>query len=247
MNIVDESTIYPELPLKCRGELTYNWVPTCKTLLDAGCSWGYYTRFYKDRADKVFGIDPNYKFVNVARERYANIKFINSLLENTPFTSTFFDTIILNDVIEHVRNETDCLNEIFRILQPNGTLIITTPHDGLFEIFDPVNYKFRLKFNKNSAPPGYENFHRHYKLKDLIRLLNQTAFRNKYKIDSVFKSGFFIEVFTSNLFHIFDRLFGKKISYKLIKPFVFVSNIDYWIPYGDLSYNIAIKIIKTSS
>lgn len=245
MEIIDESTVYPELPLKGRGKLTYNWIPTCKTLLDAGCSWGYHTRFYQDKADNVFGIDPNHKSIKVAQQRYPSIKFIYSLLENTPFTTNFFDTIVLNDVIEHVRNEKECLNEIFRILQPSGTLIITTPHRGLFEILDPVNYKFRLKLNKKYQPPGYEHFHRHYTLKNLVSLLNQTSFRNKYKIDTVFKSGLFIEVLTSNLFHIFDRLFGKNISYKLIKPFGFLSIIDYWIPYGYLSYNIALKIIKT--
>ena len=130
MEIIDESSVYPELPLKGRGKLTYNWIPTCKTLLDCGCSWGYYTRFYQYKAEKVFGIEPNNNFIKVAQKRYADIKFINSLLENTPFISSFFDTIILNDVIEHVRNETDCLNEIFRILKPNGTLIVTTPHHG---------------------------------------------------------------------------------------------------------------------
>lgn len=244
MNIVDESTIYPEHPLKGRGKLTYNWIPVCETLLDAGCSWGYYARSYQDKAEKVFGIDPNNEFIKVAQKRYANITFINSLLENTPFISKFFDVIILNDVIEHVRNEMGCLNEIFRILKPSGILIITTPHKGLFEVFDPVNYKFRLNLNKNCQAPGYENFHKHYKLKDLINLLNRTSFRNSIKIDNIFKSGLFVEVFTSNLFHIFDRLFGKKMAYKLIKPSEFLSYIDYWIPYGNLSYNIAIKIIK---
>jgi SAM-dependent methyltransferase len=47
--------------------------------------------------------------------------------QNLPFTDNLFDTIICIDVIEHVPNPQQMIQELVRVLKPGGILILSTP------------------------------------------------------------------------------------------------------------------------
>lgn len=47
---------------------------------------------------------------------------------NMSFKSEDFDYIISNHVLEHIENEESFFNEVFRVLKPNGTLILSVPY-----------------------------------------------------------------------------------------------------------------------
>ncbi|HDZ61451.1 MAG TPA: class I SAM-dependent methyltransferase [Candidatus Pacearchaeota archaeon] len=252
---------FPESPLKGRIKWAYNKIPLkSKTLLDGGCAWGYGTRFFKKKCINTYGIDPNKDFIKIAKERYSHIKFINCGLEKTPFQNNFFDVIILNDVLEHVKDEKRVLNEMYRVLKKGGNLIITTPHKGLFSFMDSDNYVFLIrtkipklykklyKMYKGEYPkkirPGYEDWHKHYSVKEIVHMLNSSKFNNHFSLVKTFRSGFFIGPFVGNLQLIGDTFLGRRITSFLLKPLLILSNIDYWIPYNKLSYNLAIRLIK---
>lgn len=252
-------TSYKEYPLNGRTKLAYNWIPdNAGRLLDGGCAYGYATIHFSKKT-KTYGIDPNKHFIEIAKKRYKNIDFSVQALEKTNFKDNYFGCIILNDVIEHVEDEVRALNEMYRILEKNGVLIITTPHKGLFGFMDPDNYAyilrkyfyslyellFRIKGKK--APlgrPGYVDKHRHYSLKNLENILKKTNFKKKYTIEKVFRSGFLLGPLSNSLLLLGTFLFNRKISEKLCKPLVYFSEKEYWIPFGILSYNIAIRIKK---
>jgi ubiquinone/menaquinone biosynthesis C-methylase UbiE len=261
MRVDKEYVDYPEHSLDGRIRLAFAWIPEkADTLLDGGCAWGYGTRFFKKKCNDAYGIDPNAKFIAIAQKRYSHINFLKSMLENTPFKPDSFDVIILNDVIEHVSDEEKSLNEVFRILKPRGTLVITAPHKGLFSFMDPDNhvfflrtnvpwlYKLLLRINKEEEPqqnkPGYENKHRHYSIRDFNNVLDNSRFKNNYGLLEVFRSGLFIEAFASMLELILTFTAGKKMKSALMRPLLRLSRIDFFVPYGLLSFNIALKIIK---
>lgn len=51
-----------------------------------------------------------------------------------------YDLIIACDVLEHVSNDSEALNELFRVLRPQGWAIITVPQkDGLTETYEDVS------------------------------------------------------------------------------------------------------------
>lgn len=52
--------------------------------------------------------------------------------ERLPFDNSSFDVIIMNSVIEHLRNPEFAVRECFRVLVPQGRLILTTPARSLF-------------------------------------------------------------------------------------------------------------------
>ena len=143
-----------------RALLAHGWISQrVENLLDAGCDDGNNTFLFSQKARRTRGIDINCKVVERAKITFPAISFLCCPVEITPFNDGFFDVIIMNDALEHVRDETTALNEIYRILKEGGQLIISTPHKGMFAFLDPANYKFiiknkfllRLMYGKNRA------------------------------------------------------------------------------------------------
>jgi ubiquinone/menaquinone biosynthesis C-methylase UbiE len=145
-------SIYPEYPLTGRIGLAYNWIPAgARSLLDAGCAWGYATRFFAGKCPDTSGIEIS-DHVEIARQRYPHIAFYQGSLESTPFADASFDVVVMSDVLEHVDNEIAALDEIARVLRPGGTFIVSTPRKGLFSWLDPYNYGYALR---KTAPALY--------------------------------------------------------------------------------------------
>src|SRR3989338_6447851 len=163
-----------------RAVLASNWIPKrVENLLDAGCDDGNNASLFSKKARHTWGIDINKKGIELAQRTYPSISFSFCPVETTPFENSFFDIIVMNDVLEHVRDESVALNEMFRVLKNGGQLIISTPHKGMFAFLDPANIKFMIK-NKTLLRLAYgrkkadkflaagisrEDFHRHYTLK----------------------------------------------------------------------------------
>ncbi len=51
----------------------------------------------------------------------------------------------------------------------------------------------------------------------------------------------------SNLHEVLSLVLPVEQAWKLLAPVRWLADRDYFIPYGTLSYNIAVKINKTSS
>lgn len=272
----DDYANYPEngINLRTRYNLALSWIPdNIENLLDAGCAWGYGTRLLQEKSKHIYGLDPSADAIDVAQKRYPQIAFVKSGLEKTPFESDFFDVVVCCETIEHVSNEITILNEIFRILKPGGVTIVTTPHKGLFGFMDPGNsirwveyfvksklsglYRIAYKMRKGEYPkkiefqkPIYDrqNTHRHYTLAEIVEMLEKSLFRGEYEIVRVLRSGLFIEPFMLNLeFYSMLMKFNRNYIHILSNILRKLSEIDYWIPYNKLAYNIAVQIRKKES
>lgn len=256
---------YPEPELTTRLKLAYQWLNgSCKRLLDGGCSYGYGTRFFAEKAEETYGIDVDERSIEIARKRYRHINFTCAALERTPFDDGFFDAIVITDVLEHTRDKEQSLTEMHRILKKGGTIIITTPHKGLFEFLDPYNYGYYFRkyfpvlykgiykivrlIKEGKLPTEYNQAHLekhyHYSERNLIEILDKSGFSGNYEVEKVFKSGLFLEVFAMNLESVLNILISNRITSKVIKPFFILGTLDYWVKYSFLSYNIAMKIKK---
>jgi ubiquinone/menaquinone biosynthesis C-methylase UbiE len=262
---------FPEYGLWSRYERAYEWTPDdLDRLLDAGCAWGYGTRFFDAKARDVVGLDPGATAIAVARKRYPALTFVESALESTPFESDSFDAIVCCDVFEHVSGERECLDEMWRILRPGGVVTMTVPHRGPLGILDPDNYGRKLvgwakrqlpwlyrwylrtfSSQREFAAPapgasaGADEFHRHYTLSDLRGLLDDTEFRSGYEVRRVARTGFVLEALLVNL-HFFLRRFVRGRGKDVIDAVVGrLLALDYRIPYGRLANNLAIQFAKT--
>jgi SAM-dependent methyltransferase len=119
-------------------------------LLDLGCGKVPLFEFYKNCTSEVICADWE-------KSLHDNefIDKITDLNQNLDFNNSDFDTVLLSDVLEHILYPHNLMREIYRILKPEGCLIINVPffyclHE---EPFDYYRYtKFALSdLAKNSG------------------------------------------------------------------------------------------------
>jgi len=171
-----------------------------KNVLDVGCWSGQYEMLAKDYVKNIVGIDPGkeaIKFANKNLSKYKNITFRVGRAEKLEFSNNSFDTVVMLAVLEHlpINSEKKALEEIYRVLKPNGYLILSTPSKNIFSILlDPAYFLIG---------------HRHYSLKQLSDFLNKTSF----KINKVRYIGGFAHLITHNIEmickHVFKRIFNR--------------------------------------
>ena len=93
-------------------------------LLDVGCSSGAFLLNAKALGFKVEGVEPAVKAAQTARE--LNLQVHSGYLEAINFPDNSFDCITLFEVIEHLINPSALLKECYRILKPDGIIMIST-------------------------------------------------------------------------------------------------------------------------
>lgn len=108
-----------------------NWM----NVLDLGCGNGAYTIEMASKANMVIGVDIEINRLNqfqselMAREESYNAKIIQSDGQRLCFKDNTFDIVTLIEVIEHVPSEEKLLAEIYRVLKPDGKLVIFAPNN----------------------------------------------------------------------------------------------------------------------
>jgi ubiquinone/menaquinone biosynthesis C-methylase UbiE len=98
-------------------------------LLEIGCGEGRGIEELKPLITHYTAIDKNVYLLNKLKEKYPNYSFVEG---NIPPLSQFqdnsFDTVVTFQVIEHIGNDHLFVKEIYRVLKPNGKLLLSTPN-----------------------------------------------------------------------------------------------------------------------
>ena len=90
-------------------------------MLDIGCGIGDMLAY---RADTV-GVDVNEHNIDYCVGLGLNAKIMRP--DILPFASNEFDSILLDNVIEHIQNPIPLLNEIRRVLDTGGLVLVGVP------------------------------------------------------------------------------------------------------------------------
>lgn len=95
-------------------------------ILDIGCGVGTYVRKLREFAPAVVGIDiDRVRLTNGARETPG---LLLAASEALPFPEGVFDMVLLNEVIEHVRDDRRTLEEATRVIRPGGHVVLFAPN-----------------------------------------------------------------------------------------------------------------------
>ena len=105
-----------------------------KEILDIGCGAGGKSLYYAScGAKKVTGVDivPKYEQDSMELAKKLNLQnkfqFFIADASKLPFPSHSFDTIIMNDAMEHVAQPEAVLREVMRVLKKGGKVFINFP------------------------------------------------------------------------------------------------------------------------
>lgn len=95
-------------------------------ILDIGCGLGVYVRKFREFSEHVCGIDVDAKRLRDGGRTTPNL--MRAVAEQLPYRSDTFDVIVLNEVIEHVRDDAASIREAMRVLRPGGRIVIYAPN-----------------------------------------------------------------------------------------------------------------------
>ncbi|MHB1443904.1 MAG: class I SAM-dependent methyltransferase, partial [Candidatus Humimicrobiaceae bacterium] len=108
--------------LRARKVLSY--IHKAEVICDIGCGFNaYFLNKAKKYITKGYGIDKKVSIKSTDKIILQRAEFF----DNLPFQNNFFDAVTMIAVIEHLQDYNSIIKEIYRILKPEGLLIITTP------------------------------------------------------------------------------------------------------------------------
>jgi len=122
-------------------------LPAGSTVLDAGAGECVY---------KPFFAHCGYQSVDLAvgeeRWNYAHLDFV-APLSDLPMADGSYDAVLCTQVLEHVPNPEDCLQELQRVLKPGGRLFLTVPmahpeHQAPFDYYRYTSFGLRYLLDR---------------------------------------------------------------------------------------------------
>jgi SAM-dependent methyltransferase len=110
-----------------------------RAVLDAGCGVGYGTALLAGAgAAEAVGIDVSRESVEAARAGAPdNASFVVGDVHALPFDDGRFGLVVCFEVIEHVQEQDAVLGELARVLAPEGVLVLSSPHRGVYPAGNP--------------------------------------------------------------------------------------------------------------
>lgn len=111
-------------------------------ILDVGCGTGENIRILGPYG-RVTGLDISEDAFHFAQER-GFIRLVRGSAAALPFPDASFDLVSSLDVMEHIPDDKAALGEVFRVLKPGGTFLITVPaHRWLWSRHDEYFHHVR--------------------------------------------------------------------------------------------------------
>lgn len=136
-------------------------------ILDAGCGSGPLSAALRDKGALVSGFDLSAAMIELARRRLGEDAdvIVADLAEPLPYADAAFDDVVASLVLHYLRDWTDSLAELRRVLKPGGRLILSVNHPIMYPWLNPDGYYFDVAdFSYEAEHAGqtitYTNWHR---------------------------------------------------------------------------------------
>ncbi len=113
-----------------------------KVVLDAGCGAGLGSRFLRaSGAAKVVGLDVRPEALDLARAADTGHRGDYrewDLEQGLPFEDGSFDMVVALEILEHVENQQQLIDELRRVLRPDGLALVSVPNKPFEEFWDEM-------------------------------------------------------------------------------------------------------------
>ena len=146
-------------------------------ILEIGCATGHMTEYLAPKG-QVYAADISMSYLKQVRNKVSGITLVRLDAHKLPFNTHFFDNILMTDVLEHVLVPCRVLEEVHRVLKPEGKFILGVPNI--------LNFSNIFKHLRTYKPKGllqYADAHiSFYDPAGLLQLLSANGFViNKYR------------------------------------------------------------------
>lgn len=149
-------------------------------VLDVGCGTGALLEAIagKEPRARLAGVDLSEEMLGVARKRLGSSADLRlARAEELPFEDSAFDVVVSSSVFHYIRRPEEALKEMWRILKPNGRVVIT----------DWCRDFLTLRTADAFLSPFNPGHFRTYSSRELGSLLRQAGFADpvleRYKVD----------------------------------------------------------------
>ncbi|HUG64317.1 MAG TPA: class I SAM-dependent methyltransferase [Gaiellaceae bacterium] len=110
-------------------------------VLDCGCGMGFYLMAIRELrpSARLTGVDPDAERLRFLEDLGVSARAVVGDARALPFEDESFDSVLMSEVLEHLRDDDAGLREALRVLRPGGVLAISVPHARYPFWWDPIN------------------------------------------------------------------------------------------------------------
>ncbi len=160
--------------------------------LDIGCGNGKFIDIIQNsdlNIKSLSAMDTN-KNVVTLNDTFKNCSFFQSDILNSQIKNNEFDSVSCLDVLEHIKEIDKAIEEIKRILKPEGYLIVSGPVESV--LYKSLRYLIKGTYSEETGPGAGVHYYN-------IMQLDKTILKNGFEIIKMQKIPFFKPF---DLFHI---------------------------------------------
>lgn len=152
-------------------------------VLDVGCSHGAFDFELAWRGYEVIGIDLNQESLAVGNKikevlGIEKITFYQMNILNGTFQNERFDAILMFETLEHIQEDLQAIQEIYRLLKKDGVFLLSVPYADKPQEYDkPIGACLGRDGSCHSIGEGGSHYRNGYRLEQLDGLLKKAGFR----------------------------------------------------------------------
>lgn len=153
-----------------------------KTVLDIGCGVGNLTKYIMDRGFYIEGIDLSKEMLNIAKEKYSDIKFYEMNMKEITLSKKYDGIMLAYSLFHLTKKEViEVLPKYYNLLNNNGKILLILQYGKGEKIID------------EPLKEGLKMFINYYSQDEIIEILKNNSFKILYtdlkKPESEFELG----------------------------------------------------------
>ncbi|MFA5075471.1 MAG: class I SAM-dependent methyltransferase [Candidatus Babeliales bacterium] len=190
-------------------------------ILDIGSGTGQDLRII-NKFGNTYVVDIEQKSLDMIPNEIVVEKKLSDIC-NIDYPDNFFDIVVLFDVLEHIKDDKKAVQEIYRVLKPNGIFIFTVP-------------AFSFLYSNHDKNLGH---FRRYNKKTIKALLNNNFY---FKEFNFWLFSLFLPASIQRLLNLNFVNSGKNFPKLINKFFVKILNFENWLIEHGLKFPMGLSI-----